>query len=156
LLVSHLSENFIGVLLYQEESVPELPEEHVVTAWVQRVLTQELKKLHRLQFVFLNDSSLLKINQDHLQHDTLTDIITFPYETNPIDAEIFISIDRVRENATTYGVPIQQEILRVMAHGLLHLCGWNDKTQSESLLMRKRENACLDLFGTPYSASSPS
>lgn len=145
----------LGVILHQEEPVPELPKEKLITAWILRILKQESRALHSIQFVFLNDESLLKLNQDHLQHETLTDIITFPYNSNPIEAEVYISVDRVRENAQVFDVPALQELLRVMAHGVLHLCGWNDKTEADSILMRNREDACLALIGMPHSTSSP-
>ena len=143
------------ILFHQDDLVPELPDEQLVAEWISQILKQESKALRRIDFVFLDDNALLQINRDHLQHDTFTDIITFPYKTDPIEAEIYISVDRVRENARSFSVAVVQELLRVMAHGVLHLCGWNDKTASDVKLMRSREDACLTLWGLPYSASSP-
>ncbi len=136
-----------GVVFHQEELMPELVDKQLVIDWILRILVQESRTLQSLFFVFLDDQSLLKINQTYLQHDTFTDIITFPYSVDPIEAEIYISADRVRANAKTYHVPVHQELLRVIAHGVLHLCGWNDKAEFESRLMRRREDACLALIG---------
>lgn len=133
--------------------MPELPDVHLIKKWLQQILVQESRQASRIEYILTDDASLLKMNQDFLQHDTLTDIITFPYSSNPIAGEIFISVDRVRENALQYHVPATVEALRVMAHGVLHLCGWNDKTNEESVLMRKRENACLALFGIHVSGN---
>jgi rRNA maturation RNase YbeY len=143
------------IVLHNEELMPELPDLQKLTRWIHRILCQESRKLRCVYYVFLDDESLLKINRDHLQHDTYTDIITFPYHDDPIEAEIYISADRVRANAAEFSVPVQEELLRVMAHGILHLCGWRDKTDALAQLMRKRENACLSLI-LPQSAISPS
>lgn len=144
-----------AVVLHNEDLMPELPDLEKLTRWIQRILCQESRKLRSVYYVFLDDESLLKINRDHLQHDTYTDIITFPFHDDPIEAEIYISADRVRANAGEYSVPVLEELLRVMVHGILHLCGWQDKTDQQSQLMRKRENACLSLI-LPQSVISPS
>lgn len=147
-----------GIILHNEELMPELPKLDILTNWIHCILRQESRKLRGVYYVFLDDASLLKINREHLQHDTYTDIITFPFHDDPVEAEIYISADRIRANAKEYHVSVYEELLRVMAHGILHLCGWRDKTESEILLMRKRENACLTLMGISYPAisSSPS
>lgn len=151
-------ESLLGLVFHQEVPVPELPNEDQINNWVSNILKQESRSLRGLYVVFVNDNALLKINQTHLQHDTLTDIITFPYHADPIEAEIYISIERVRVNAKTFGVGIQQELLRVIAHGILHLCGWKDKTESETRMTRKREDACLAMIGyyDTISSLSPS
>jgi rRNA maturation RNase YbeY len=146
-----------GIVFHQEELMPELPDTQFITDWINMIVKQEARNLQCVFFVFLDDVSLSNINRTHLQHDTLTDILTFPYSVDPIEAEIYISADRVRANAHTYQVSVKQELLRVIAHGVLHLCGWNDKSESESQLMRKREDACLALIGFyhPVSSLSP-
>lgn len=107
----------------------------------------EGRTLGELVFNFCSDESLSKINMEFLNHDTLTDVITFDYSTlNEISGEIFISIDRVRENASEFQQSFEVEIRRVMIHGLLHLCGYNDKTTKEKSLMSDRENFYLDSF----------
>ena len=98
-------------------------------------------------FNFCSDESLSKINKEFLNHDTLTDVITFDYSTlNEISGEIFISIDRVRENASEFQQSFEQELKRVMIHGLLHLCGYSDKTAEDKVLMSDKENYYLDSF----------
>ncbi len=88
------------------------------------------------------------MNQDHLGHDYYTDIITFHYAEDTIDGELYISIDRIRENASALKIPIENEILRVVIHGVLHLCGYGDKSEDEILLMRKKEEESLALYNS--------
>lgn len=105
-------------------------------------------KLQDITYVFVSDDELLEINKEHLNHDYYTDIITFDLseETKVISSEIYISIDRVRDNARKMNTSIKNEMLRVLFHGVLHLCGYKDKTQSEEKLMRKLEDECLTLY----------
>ena len=136
-----------GIFFHQESTIPELPAEEALIGWIENILYQEGKRLQAIYYVFIPDSALLEINQTYLKHDTLTDIITFPYKSDPVEAEIYISAERVRANAAAFRVPVLQEFLRVIAHGVLHLCGWDDHTDHGKRLMRLRENACLALFG---------
>ena len=120
---------------------------HELTLWLESAAKREGRTLGELVFNFCSDESLSKINKEFLNHDTLTDVITFDYSTlNEISGEIFISIDRVRENASEFQQSFEVEIRRVMIHGLLHLCGYNDKTTKEKSLMSDRENFYLDSF----------
>ncbi|MEP6675010.1 MAG: rRNA maturation RNase YbeY [Ferruginibacter sp.] len=98
-----------------------------------------------LQYIFCNDAYLLSINTIFLKHDFYTDIITFRLseDNEPIEGEIYISIDRVKENSITCHTHFQEELHRVIFHGALHLCGFNDKTKTETAEMRKAENKCL-------------
>ena len=103
--------------------------------------------LGNLNYSFTSDESLLKINMEYLKHNTYTDIITFNYnEGKKISGDIFISIDRVKENAEKFEAPFEEELHRVMIHGVLHLCGYKDKSKTDSELMRKKENAALRLL----------
>jgi probable rRNA maturation factor len=145
-----------GVVLHGEELVPELPDLEEINRWMRQISEQEGRLIGCLYFVFLNDADLLKINQDYLEHDTFTDIITFPYSRDPVEAEIYISEERVRANADQFGVSVREELLRVMAHGVLHVCGWDDKTAKDMGMMRQRENACLELIGVHQPISFPS
>jgi rRNA maturation RNase YbeY len=106
------------------------------------------QKLRSLQYVFCSDTYLLEINQQFLQHDTYTDIITFELSEIPGETvgEIYISIDRVRENAKKFEVSEEQELHRVIFHGALHLCGYKDKTKIEAAKMREMEDECLRLY----------
>jgi rRNA maturation RNase YbeY len=115
--------------------------------WINRIITSENASQSQLDFIFCNDQYLLKINQDYLNHDTFTDIITFPYSDDlGIAGDIFISVDRVRENAQTFEVDFETEMRRVIAHGLLHLLGFGDKSDQDAKLMREKENEKLKLF----------
>ena len=109
------------------------------------LFTKERKPLADLTYVFCSDERLLQINRQFLQHDFYTDIITFPLSQpqEPITAEIYISVDRVRENARKFGVSMKNELLRVILHGSLHLCGYGDKTAPEQAKMRKLEDKYL-------------
>lgn len=142
-----------GLFVQNEELVPELPNHDDITAWINSILSQERKTPGCIYYVFTDDNTLLDINRKFLDHDTYTDIITFPYQSDPVEAEIYISIDRVRANAEAYAVPVIEELLRVMAHGILHVCGWRDKTPEEHQAMRSRENACLTLWSTSLPVS---
>ena len=118
-----------------------------LTLWLKSATKKEGRTLGELVFNFCSDESLSKINKEFLNHDTLTDVITFDYSAlNEISGEIFISTDRVRENASEFQQSFEVEIRRVRIHGLLHLCGYNDKTAKEKELMSDRENFYLDSF----------
>ena len=118
-----------------------------LTLWLKSATKKEGRTLGELVFNFCSDESLSKINKEFLNHDTLTDVITFDYSAlKEVSGEIFISTDRVRENASEFQQSFEEEIRRVMIHGLLHLCGYNDKTTKEKSLMSDRENFYLDSF----------
>jgi probable rRNA maturation factor len=110
---------------------------------------KEKKPLAELRYIFCSDRRLLEINRQFLQHDFYTDIITFPLSDpgQPITGEIYISIDRVRDNAREFGSSVKKELHRVIFHGALHLCGYKDKSLGEEKLMRKMEDKYLTLFG---------
>lgn len=117
--------------------------------WLSEVAQREHFSIDELTYIFLDDEALLEMNVSYLNHDTLTDIITFDNsepETPYIEGDIFISIERVKENATLFNVPFEQEFQRVLSHGLLHLCGYKDKTKEEEKLMRQKEEEALQLF----------
>ncbi|HOZ86865.1 MAG TPA: rRNA maturation RNase YbeY [Bacteroidia bacterium] len=116
-------------------------------AWIEKVITRETKKLGQLNFVFTSDEEILKSNIHFLKHNTYTDIITFDYcEGNTINGDILISVERVKENAGKFGVHTDEELRRVMIHGVLHLCGYKDKSKKDSERMRKKENDSLKLL----------
>lgn len=122
-------------------------DELIYAKWLEGIATSESKTIGEISYVFCSDEFLLKINQDYLDHDTFTDIITFDYcEEGLINGEIYISTDRVKENASNFGVSFINELQRVMAHGLLHLCGYGDKTEAEAQLMRDKENEKIGMF----------
>lgn len=125
----------------------QISDETEYTDWIERIITSENGIQGELDFIFCDDEYLLKINQDFLQHDTFTDIITFPYgDDQNIAGDIFISVDRVRENAKIFKVEFETEMRRVISHGILHMLGFGDKTDQESELMREKENEKLKMF----------
>ena len=118
-----------------------------LTSWIEEVLNKESRLLEELVFNFCSDESLLKINKEFLKHDTLTDVITFDYSASKaVSGEVFISVDRVRENAKEFDQDFNDEIRRVMIHGVLHLCGYKDKTSKDKALMSDMENCHLAFF----------
>ncbi|MEW2920634.1 rRNA maturation RNase YbeY [Muricauda sp. ANG21] len=115
--------------------------------WITRILESEDYTLGQLDYIFCTDDYLLELNRQYLNHDTLTDIITFDYsDGSTISGDVFISTERVSENANNYGVDFDNELLRVMSHGVLHLMGYGDKTDSEVKLMREKEEEKIKMF----------
>lgn len=116
--------------------------------FIEQIFKKEKKELQQITYVFCSDKFLLKMNTEFLHHDYYTDIITFGLsdKNKPIEAEIYISIDRVKDNAKQLGLPYKTEMLRVLFHGALHLCGYKDKTKSEILNMRVKEERFLLLY----------
>jgi rRNA maturation RNase YbeY len=115
--------------------------------WISMVINNEGLSTAEINYIFCSDEYLWKINKNHLSHDTYTDIITFDLSDNhdDISGDIYISIERVKDNSTTMGYTFKDELDRVMIHGILHLCGYNDGTDEEKAMMRKKEEACLSL-----------
>jgi len=115
--------------------------------WIKNCSVNENRKLGDIQYIFCSDDYLLKINKKFLNHDYLTDIVTFDYdEKDIISGDIYISIDRIKENAGIFKVDFNNELLRVIIHGILHLIGYNDKSDSEKKIMREKENYYLSIY----------
>lgn len=119
-----------------------------IKPWLNAIATKESFAINELNYVFMNDVNLLKINIEYLNHDNYTDIITFDNNEvkGKIEGDIFISLERVEENAKKFNTTFENELYRVMAHGLLHLCGYKDKKKDDIELMRKKEEECLLSF----------
>jgi len=115
--------------------------------WLKNIVIANNKRVGDLNYIFCSDNHLLKINQDHLNHDYYTDIITFNNsETeNLVEADVYVSVDRVKENSSHHLVTFENELSRIMVHGLLHLFGYNDNTDEEQKVMREKEEACISL-----------
>ncbi len=124
-----------------------MPDENSRKAWIRAVITNEGFTCGEINYIFCADEYLWKINMDYLDHDTYTDIITFDQsETDEeISGDIYISIERVRENASNMHIDFTDELDRLLIHGVLHLCGFSDQNEEEKRLMRKKEDACLSL-----------
>jgi rRNA maturation RNase YbeY len=132
------------ISFHTEELAFQLPEKLKHKQWLKTVAAAEGKKIGELNYVFCTDEYLLKINQDYLQHDTLTDIVTFDNSesANLIEGDIFISYERVVENGAKLNTS-DSELQRVMVHGLLHLCGYKDKAKADKSLMTEKEDYYL-------------
>ena len=126
--------------------MPALPQRET-SAWVRAVAESYGKRVGEVAYVFCNDEKILEVNRQFLQHDYFTDIITFDYtEGQRIGGDLFISLDTVRSNAELFGRPYDEELHRVVIHGILHLCGINDKGPGERELMEAAENKALALL----------
>lgn len=119
----------------------------LIKQWIKTVVENKGKKLGDVSYILCDDDYLLEVNRQYLKHDYYTDIITFDYtENDRIGGDLFISIDRVKDNATALQVPEHEELMRVMIHGVLHLLGLKDKSEEEVKQMRKAEEECLELL----------
>ena len=124
-----------------------LEQEDIYTSWIETIVESENKILGEISFIFCDDEYLHSINLQYLNHDTLTDIISFDYtEGDIISGDIFVSIERVEDNAKDFNLPFDEELKRVLAHGVLHYCGYKDKSDEDALLMRSKEEEKIKLF----------
>ena len=125
----------------------QLDNEERYSQWIQDVIISERKELGEINYIFCDDEYLLNINKQYLDHDYYTDVISFDYTDDyVISGDVFISIDRVRENARDYNVEFEEELKRVIIHGVLHYCGYCDKSEAEEQLMRNKEEEKVRLF----------
>ena len=135
------------MISYNYESDFTLGNEEQYSEWLSAVIESENKNEGEINYIFCDDEYLHKINMEYLQHDDLTDIISFDYCVgNELNGDIFISVERVAENAKEYEVEMETELLRVMAHGILHYCGYKDKSEKDAALMRSKENEKMKMF----------
>ncbi len=134
----------------QNESF-ELPEASNVKKWIAEVVNRRGKRVGNISYLFCDDEYMLGVNRQYLDHDTYTDIITFDYVVaDLISGDIFISVDRVEENAQQFGVEFERELHRVIIHGVLHLLGQGDKTDDDAREMRRQEEEALALWDTLF------
>ena len=132
---------------YHYELPFDLLDEGGHTEWITRVVLDEGNKIVRLSYVFCDDNYLLKLNQEFLDHNTLTDILTFPYsDEEGRKGEIYISVERVQDNAKALNIPFDDELKRVMIHGVLHLLGYTDGTAQDKRIMRAKEEEKIKMF----------
>ena len=147
--LSALENNKQSISFHVEEIDFVFEETDKTIHWLKRIAEQESKRIVSLDYVFCSDEYLHKINVEYLNHDTYTDIITFDLgepTDDAISGEIYISIERVKENAQIHGSQYKDELLRVVAHGLLHLIGYPDKSEQEALVMRGKEEDALRTY----------
>jgi probable rRNA maturation factor len=136
------------MIKYYSEGV-DMPEFYQVkvTEWAKRVISLNNKIAGEINFIFTGDKRLLQINKQFLDHDYFTDIITFDYSTPAtVSGDIYISVETVASNAASLNISYAEELNRVIIHGILHLCGFKDKTDAEAVIMRKKENEALILL----------
>ncbi len=138
----------MAIEFFTEEIDFEVKNEEKVKAWLSEIISKNSFELESLNYIFCSDEYLYQMNVEYLEHDTLTDVITFDNSDieGVIEGDVFISIDRVVDNASTFHISVEQELYRVMAHGLLHLLGYEDKTAEMQILMRSKEEECLHLL----------
>ena len=136
-----------NIFFHTEDISFALDSEKKTSTWLVKLIERHNKKLGELNYIFCSDDYLLKMNQEHLNHDYFTDIITFDYCHNDvISGDLFISVDRTKENAKTFGKTESNELNRVIAHGLLHLLGFSDKTAEDIVEMRSMEEEALNMW----------
>ncbi|MDP2059432.1 MAG: rRNA maturation RNase YbeY [Flavobacteriaceae bacterium] len=135
------------MIRYNNNTPFTLSDKKSITNWLLAVIQSEGFVLGEIEYFFCSDEQLLDINRSNLNHDTYTDIITFDYTvSNLINADIFISIERVRDNANKFTIDFNEELRRVMVHGVLHLCGYKDKIKEHKLIMTQKEDEKLQMF----------
>jgi len=133
------------MISFNYETEFKLDNETAVSQWISNTIANENCKEGEINYIFCDDAYLHKLNVEFLEHDTLTDIISFDYSIGKeLHGDIYISIERVADNAKDFGVDVSEELQRVMIHGVLHYCGFKDKTDEDAKLMRDKENYYLD------------
>ena len=135
-------------IYYQNEDIKFPPiKRREISSWIKEVAGNHNKKAGDISYIFCSDDKILEVNREYLQHDYYTDIITFDYsKDNVISGDIFISLDTVKSNSEKFNTAYEDEIHRVIIHGILHLCGINDKTDNEQEEMTRNENEALKIL----------
>ncbi len=141
-----IQDNEPEISVFYELDDFELENEEEIIHWIHEVLNTEKKELGYINYIFCDDKYLIDINKTYLQHDTYTDIITFDYHKKRIESDIYISVERVKENAAELNISVENELLRVIVHGALHLCGYKDKTPKEATTIRAKEDFYIQLY----------
>lgn len=135
------------MISFNYETDFELGNEKAFENWISRVISSEEKKEGEINFIFCDDEYLHKLNVEYLEHDTLTDVISFDYSVgNELHGDVYISTERVADNAMDFKVTFEEEIKRVIIHGILHYCGYKDKSDTEEALMRSKEEEKIKMF----------
>jgi rRNA maturation RNase YbeY len=151
-----LSKTLVAIHFFKADVAFAPKQKNILRQWMAKVAKKHQCQIDQLDFIFCSDAYLLNINQQFLAHDTFTDIITFDYSVpskvtkKAISGEIYISIDRIKENAKTFKTSYTKELHRVMIHGVLHLCGFKDKKATEQAEMRKQEDLALNTLESMF------
>lgn len=142
-----------SISYFTEDTTFQITQKRSLSSWIKQAILEEGYQLELLNFIFCSDNYLLSINKQYLDHDYFTDIITFGQSEDPstIEGDIFISIDRVKENADIFNTQFSQELFRVMIHGVLHLCGYADHSSQEKEQMRNKETYYLNILAKKHS-----
>jgi probable rRNA maturation factor len=138
----------MAIHFFEEDIKYKLKEKNKFKGWIKGIALGEGYKIGELNYIFCSDEYLYNINVEYLDHDTYTDIITFDNseEEDLVEGDIFVSIERIQDNASTNNLPFETELKRVISHGLLHLLGYKDKTPEEKSIMRSKENEAMNSF----------
>ncbi|MEQ9300756.1 MAG: rRNA maturation RNase YbeY [Cyclobacteriaceae bacterium] len=133
---------------FSEDIEFSLKDQPTISEWITDIISSNECQIEEVNYIFCSDEYLLGINKQYLNHDTYTDIITFDNssEESLVESDIYISVDRVRENAAEFNISFDKELHRVMIHGVLHLLGWEDKSPDDKKRMTEKEDACLSLL----------
>lgn len=135
------------MISFNYETEFEMPNENEIEKWLSEVIVSESKKEGDINYIFCDDEYLHEINVKYLDHDTLTDIISFDYSIgNELHGDIFVSVERVADNAKDFNVSFDEELKRVLVHGILHFAGYKDKSEEDELLMRSKEDEKIAMF----------
>lgn len=135
------------MISFNYETDFQLDNETQFSDWISRVILSENKKEGDVNYIFCDDEYILEINKQYLDHDYYTDIISFDYSVgNELNGDIFVSIERVKENATDFNATFDEELKRVIIHGILHYCGYKDKSEEDETLMRSKEDEKTKMF----------
>ncbi len=135
------------MISFNYENEFQLQNEDLISTWISAVILSENKKEGDINYIFCDDEYLLNLNEQYLDHDTLTDIISFDYSVgNELHGDVFVSTERVRDNAKDFKVTFEEELKRVLVHGVLHYCGYKDKSEDDVQLMRKKEDEKIKMF----------
>lgn len=135
------------MISFNYETDFQLDNETQFSDWISRVILSENKKEGDINYIFCDDEYILEINKQYLDHDYYTDIISFDYSVgNELNGDIFVSIERVKENATDFNATFDEELKRVIIHGILHYCGYKDKSEEDEALMRSKEDEKTKMF----------
>jgi rRNA maturation RNase YbeY len=134
----------MAIFFHTLDADPRLQHKNALKRWISDCISGENKKPGDINVIFCSDEHLLEMNRTHLDHDYYTDIITFDFsQENAVSGDLYISLDRVKDNANKNASSLQNETYRVIIHGVMHLCGYKDKQKNEILIMRQQEEKCL-------------